>query len=137
MQNYCIKFICVMVGLFIHTALFSQKYKSGDMIGCWAVKRFEFLQSRNDSMNIINSSKGYIICFEANGKFVTKQKTGNGEKVIGDGTYNMEADGKTLNQKRNGADEGEDEPAEIVRLTDRELAMKVDGMVMHLEKVSH
>ena len=135
-QHSSLKFIIILASIFFtQTNLSAQKVTEAKLLGCWAIKRFEFLQPMPDSSSIINESKGYIVCFEVNGKFITKQKTGDNDKLIGDGTYSIDPDGKTLHEKRNAQDDGEDEPAEIVVLTNNELALKVDVMIIHLERV--
>lgn len=135
-QNYSAKMITVFALILIsHTNLMAQKFKAEDLNGCWKFGRIEFLEPMPDSLNFLKETKNYIVCFEGNGKFITKQKTSSGERVLGDGTFNLEADGKTITQKRNATDGEVDEPGEIVLLTNKELAIKADMMIIHFERM--
>ena len=127
----------IITGIFL-IPFFSvaQKVTETKLLGCWKLNRFEFLTPVNDSAAVVNASKNYISCFETNGRFVTKQKTKTGEKLIGTGTYKIDADGRTIHQQRDLQDEEDtDEPAEVVLITDQKLDIKTGDVIMHLERV--
>ena len=118
-----------------HFPLMAQKVTEEKLLGCWKIKSVEFLQTNKDSLALINNIKGIITCFENNGKFTIKMKTGEKVEIVGTGTFNIDADGKTINQKRDADDNGVDEPAEIVKVSDQELSFKVSEMIFHFERI--
>ena len=125
-----------MLVLFTTQNLAAQVATEAKLLGCWEISRFEFLEPMEDSLDLINGSKGHTICFEKNGKFNAKQVIGKDETPIGTGTYSIDADGKTLHQKRDADDGGIDEPGEVVSVTESQLALKAHNLIMHLRRVS-
>ena len=133
-HNYLHFFVIISLVLFSHAVLIAQKGPEAKLIGCWEVNKFEFLQPVDDSLDLIKASKGYITCFESNGKFITKQKKGNVERVIGTGTYQLDADGKTIHQKRDIEDSTGDDDAEIMILDHEAFVIKVGNVIMHFKR---
>lgn len=126
----------LVLGILTQQIAVAQVATEAKLLGCWELSRFEFLEPMEDSLDLVNGSRGHTICFEKNGKFSAKQVTGKTETPIGTGTFSIDADGKTLHQKRDVDDGGVDEPGEILLLTDDELKMKAEKIIVHLRRVS-
>lgn len=134
-QKYFIEYFLTVILFYMHFTSQAQIATEEKLLGCWKVKKIEFLKPIEDSADFITGMKNYISCFEKDGKYVSKINSKNGEKVIGTGTYNVGSDGKTIYQKRNTKDNGDDSPGEVLILNDRELALKVDNIILHLQKI--
>lgn len=112
----------------ISLTAYSQQSNQTKIIGTWTFDMFDFLKPDSDSLNLIKDATGITITFEKEGKYFTTQVVGDNVKNIESGIYSISADGKTITQQG--------ETAEIMVLTDRELAMKVDDeIVIHLKRV--
>ncbi|MFT3912296.1 MAG: hypothetical protein QM737_22910 [Ferruginibacter sp.] len=136
-KSLILKFVTGLFFTFIfHSTLIAQKATEEKILGCWKIKSIEFLEINKDSMNLINSTKGIITCFEKDAKFTTKLKSGTDVQIVGTGTYSISADGKTFNQKRDADDGAVDEPAEIVKFNDKEVSFKISKMILHFERLS-
>jgi hypothetical protein len=128
--NICRIALMLLAPLFCHSTVKAQKLTEEKLLGCWKLTSIEFLKPTKDSQELINSAKNIVTCFEKNGKFTTKFKTGNSEEIVGTGSFSIAADGKTINQKRDADDGGIDDPAEVTIINDRELSFKVEGEVI-------
>ncbi|MEO8771826.1 MAG: hypothetical protein ABI402_17145 [Ferruginibacter sp.] len=135
-RTYFIKYFLIVISFSTQLSSHAQIATEEKLLGCWKMSKFEFLKPVKDSADLISSMKNYISCFEKNGKFTTKIKTKNGEKPVGTGIYSIGADGKTIYQKRNAEDDGVNSPGEVVFLTERELAIKIDNVILHLVKIT-
>lgn len=135
-QKYFIKYFFTIILFSTRLNSEAQIANEEKLLGCWKVSKSEFLKPAEDSADLTTSMKNYISCFEKEGKFITKIKTKNGEKIIGTGTYHIGSDGKTIYQKRNSEDNGIDSPGEVVILNDQELAIKADNVILHFMKLS-
>lgn len=134
-QKHFFKYFLTIILFSIHLNVWAQITTEEKLLGCWKVSKFEFIKPVEDSANLITGMKNFISCFEKDGKFVTKINANNDKKIIGTGTFNIGSDGKTIYQKRNTEENGVDSAGEIVILNDKELAIKVDNVVIHLVKI--
>ncbi len=121
--------------LIAHSTLIAQKLTEEKLLGCWKIKSIEFLQANKDSAELTKNIKSIFTCFEKNGKFTTKLKNEVDVQIIGTGTFNISADGKTLTQKRGADDGGIDESAEVVMVSNEEVSFKILQMIFHFERI--
>ena len=77
------------------------------ILGTWEFDKMEFVgeyadvpKEEKDKVN--NMNKGVMITFFKDGKFQAKKKSGDKEKTLGDGEYQISADGKTLTMPLDG-----------------------------------
>jgi hypothetical protein len=132
--------ICKIVSLLLVLFAFgsnavAQKVTNEKLIGCWEIKSIEFLQPMDDSVNMVNGIKGMIICFDINGKFITKIKKGGNIEIIGLGSFNIRPDGKTIDQKSTKNDGVVNESAEVLIRADQKLSFKVKEFIIHCERI--
>ena len=92
--------IVVVITILFHSNLLAQNATEDKVLGCWKVKSVEFIKSSSNSDEMAKGAKGMITCFDKGGKFTTKFRENNKEIIIGTGKFKIEADGKTINQKR-------------------------------------
>ncbi len=118
-------------------SLHAQQSNSEKIIGCWKIKSVEIIEEmdKEEAEEIRNGALGMIICLDGKGKFSTTMPPEKGGAVVGTGIYKLEADGKTLTQSRDVEDEDVDLPAEIIKLTDKSLSLKIEYMIIHYERV--
>ena len=136
MKKFKVAIVLVITILF-HSNLLAQNATEDKVLGCWKVKSVEFIKSSSNSDEMANGAKGMITCFDKGGKFTTKFRENNKEIIIGTGKFKIEADGKTINQKRDvdGDDDETDAPGEIIKINDREFSIKVEDVILHYERL--
>ena len=88
------------------------------------------MESNEDSADIQKLNEGHTITFNKGNRFVTKKRIGETLKVIGTGTYKLNAEGKYLYQN--------DMEYELIELTEKWLVFKVDeiGIELHFKKLN-
>lgn len=111
----------------------AQKVTAEKLVGCWEIKSIEFLQPMEDSIDMINNTKGLITCFTKDGKFVTKRKEDKGFQIVGTGTFDIRPDGKTIDQKNAASNNSVDESAEVLIRTDQKISFKVKEFILNYE----
>ena len=130
-------FTIVFLLFFGTISLNAQQNKSEKIVGCWNIKSVEIIEEmvKEEAEEIRNGALGMIICLDAKGKFSTSMPPEKGGVLVGTGVYKVEADGKTLTQSRDADDDDVDLPAEIIKLTDKNLSLKIEYMIIHYERV--
>lgn len=99
----------------------------------------EFPRPELSSEQIIEQAKDAVVCFDDNGRFST---TMSGKSQPALGSYTILADGKTMVQVSDSANDQSDidsetdneEKAEIVLLDDKRLSLKGDFGTMHFKR---
>lgn len=105
------------------------------IIGCWEVRQVIFTKEVEGSDDISMDALGTIVCFEKNGKFTNK----SGETII-KGNYSLSQNGRTLYQKMESDPDfpsdhvTKDIPGQIMMLSDRELQIQVEEMILYLRR---
>jgi hypothetical protein len=128
-KTICLTILLAVFATLLSNNVFSQQTNQTKIIGTWTFDKFDFLKPESDSLHLIKDAMGMTITFGKEGKYSTTQGIGDKVKDVETGTYSISSDGKTITQQGQNA--------EIIILTDQELAMKVDDeIVIHLKRVT-
>lgn len=106
------------------------------IIGCWEVRQVIFTKPFEGSDEISIDAIGTVVCFDKEGNFSNNK----GGKVAGTGNYSLSENGRTLYQtsKRESSAPGnvvvEDIPGQIVMLSDVELQIQAEEMILYFRK---
>ncbi|WP_460577048.1 hypothetical protein [Flavobacterium koreense] len=125
------KTIFAFLLFFVCTNSIAQSTNSQKIIGCWKVTKFELKTEIENSSEIIKDAINNEVCFDAKGNFIT---TNAEDKTIGNGTFNLSEDGKTIFQKSNDENNDIGGNAEIELLNEKTLILKSDYFTMSFEK---
>ncbi len=123
------KTLLLAIAIIFSVCCYGQETNKIKILGTWNFDKVEFIieVDAKDSIDMINESKGVMVTFKEGNKFVTKQKTEDGIKLVESGNYRLTADGKYVLQ--NG------EQVEIVELNDEKLVLKIkDALIMHFKR---
>ncbi|HLP39546.1 hypothetical protein [Lacibacter sp.] len=97
------------------------------IIGTWSFKKMELLRVFDDSVAMKEQGVGGMVTFLDSVTVVSKKETAKGIEIKDSGTYRISADGRILSQH--------DTKAEIVKLTERELIFRVEGVfILYFER---
>ncbi|RKS03220.1 hypothetical protein [Flavobacterium sp. 102] len=127
-----LKILVFLLFAFTTTNAVAQKTSAEKILGCWTFKKIEFNGKYDFSEELILQTQNTVVCFNANGKFITTNAKKSSEPI--NGSYKIADDGKTLSQKRDLSDEGFDEDAEIEFLNDENLIFKLEFGTMYFER---
>ena len=117
------------------TDTLAQKSNAEKIIGCWVLKKIEFIKKDDYSDELIKHAQNSLVCFSVDGKFTTTLSEANSQPLIG--SYKVSDNGKMMSQKSDLADEDfvkVENDAEIEFLDDKHLIFKIDLTKTYFER---
>lgn len=131
MDNHACLIKIILISMIMFTNFKSLKAQTKDVSikGQWEFSFYEFLTTNKDSAKLNDESKGILISFFDNSKFIKSKMINNKKVVIGSGTYKLSSDIKYLYQ--------DNQTAQIILLSIDKLIIKVrDDLILHFKKVN-
>lgn len=128
-------FFSFTLSLFFSTIATAQSENKEIILGCWEVRQVIFTKEVEGSDEISMDAIGTIVCFDKDGKFSNKK--GDATTV---GNYNLSENGRTLYQNSGthspATDNGivEEIPGQIMMLSDTELQIQAEEMILYFRK---
>lgn len=124
-------FLSVLLSVFSHAVGTAQSENKTTILGCWEVRQVIFTKEVEGSDDISMDALTTNICFDADGKFSHK----DGEKNIAGGNYSLSENGRTLSNKAaSGNWIMKNIPGQIMMLSDRELQIQAEELVLYLRR---
>jgi hypothetical protein len=124
--------ISILFVVFFMAISYSQNTNAEKILGCWVLKKMVYTDSIANSPTLSEEAINSYVCFENNGRFITR--IGGQESKVVNGTYHISTDGTTLFQSSSIDLEDTAEQAEIALLTDKILELKVEFGIMSFER---
>lgn len=127
--------LSVLFSLFFYAIGTAQSDNKLKILGCWEVRQVIFTKEVEGSDEISMEALGTIVCFEKDGKFINKRG-----KTISKGNYKLSENGRTLYQNSESDIPApsnhivEDIPGQIMMLSDTELQIQAEEMILYFRK---
>ena len=119
--------LCVFIYCLLVKSGNAQETNKRMIIGSWSFKKMELLRVFDDSVAMKEQGAGRMITFVDSATVVTKKETTKGIEIIDSAKYSISADGRMLRQN--------DTEAVIVKLNERELVFRVEGVfILYFER---
>lgn len=127
--------LSVFFSFFFYSNSTAQSDNKQKILGCWEVRQVIFTTEVEESEELSMEAIGSVICFDSKGNFTNKK----GEMTL-KGTYKLSENGRTLYQKALSDVPApsntviEDVPGQIMMLSDEELQIQAEEMILYLRK---
>jgi len=124
--------LSVLFSLFSYSIGSAQSDNKLKILGCWEIRQVIFTKPFEGSDEISSDALTTVVCFDKDGKFSHK----NGEVILSKGNYSLSENGRTLSQKPEAGTNlfVKDVPGQIMMLSDTELQIQADEMILYLRK---
>lgn len=125
----------ILLTLFCYSIATAQSDNKVKILGCWEVRQVIFTEEVEGSDEISMDAIGSIVCFHEEGKFSNRKG-----KTIIEGNYSLSENGRTLyqNSKSDIPVQSntiiEDTPGQIMMLSDTELQIQAEEMILYFRR---
>jgi len=113
----------------------AQKTNAEKILGCWVIKKIEFIIKDDYSEELIKHAQNALICFSADGKFTTTLAKSDSELMTG--SYKISDDGKIMSQKSDLSEDfvvKAENDVEIEFLDDKHLILKFESTTTYFDR---